>query len=359
MKDELDYLSHVDRSILSRVFHMPVNKFPGMLPVSLRSADITRHLPYGYVTSFKADGTRAFLYFLDSLVWTMDRTAQHITLCDKSTSPVIGLTILDVEVLHDLNQIYVFDGIVIDSRSIIYMGYIQRMECIRKWFTHRKGSTVDDVSNIPRVHVECASSTKRTHFSVTNSLGTCVWTIRIKPIYWMKDVFNIWQCRHMLPFAQDGLVFTKVRSRYTPFRCSSHAVFKWKERNTIDVYIYHNDMGYNVPSAVVLGMFQLRPNIDSKNAPQYIISAIDTCSDVILGPIDISDINCDNPEHVKQLIDTHDTSQHYLIFEVLPSTVCWRILGVRIDKHSPNTMETIAKTIKSIEDGITIQDLDI
>jgi hypothetical protein len=355
MKSDSIHLSIIDRSILSRVFHSPISKFPGMLPVSLRSTDVTNHLPYGYVVSFKADGNRAFLYCLESLTWTVDRRVQHCILGDDTVPPIQGLTILDVEILQDARHVYVFDAIVVSNRSVVGIGYMERMEHVRTWFASRSGSIVDE--RTPMSDMECPSNISRTCFRTSLVNSSDSWLVRIKPIYWAKEIVKIWPLRNTLAFPQDGLIFTKVRSRYSPFRSSSHAVFKWKERNTVDVCIYLNVTGSSVQPSSVLGKFQLRSNESRNGVARYIVSANGPHGEVVLGPLDIDQNNSDDAENITRAIDEHGRSGHHLVVEVLPDTVRWFICGVRTDKLLPNNIETITKTIESIKDGITIDTL--
>lgn len=324
-----------DRAFLSRLFHLPVRKFPGMLPVSIRSADVRDRLPYGYVVSVKADGERAFLFLCERTVWLLDRRAGRRLLSTDSRVGDPGLTVLDVEVLAGPREVYVFDALVLGGRSVVGLGYLERLEATRHWVAGLRGAVPDQP--MPGHELECPTGVPTTTFTIPggSTVDGSGWSVRLKPVYWVHHADRVWGHRHCLPFPYDGLVFTRLLSRYSPFRSNPRAVIKWKEHHTVDVLVRPRAHGDQQSPEAVFVLGPVGTCLSDRGQPHVVCTTGPRGHPMVLGFLEA-------PGH-----------RAGTVLEVLPAVGGWSVVGPRTDKAAPNTLETIARTIESIGDGLT------
>jgi hypothetical protein len=215
--------------VLSELFSMDIQpgKFPGCLPVDVDRTIVSK-LALGYVCSLKADGERAFLFLQGNHAWFYHRTGQiqwiHQPLDEEEENGPI--TLFDVEVIQD--DIYLFDTLMYKSRNLLRADYLQRVELARKW-CKENGAPKPSISS-------------KTHHRIPSRFPDCTVFLGTYKVQ-AKAVFPTHALQHMAseagPMAQDGLIFTQLRSAYLPYRTSLVQVLKWKPPShlTIDVHI--------------------------------------------------------------------------------------------------------------------------
>lgn len=311
--------------VLSELFGIPIRpgKFPGCLPVDVVQEDVPK-LSYGYVMSYKADGDRAFLFIQGNHTWLYHRDG-HIEWITQSIALENGpLTMFDVEVMTSTKQIYVFDTLMYLSKNLLRTDYLQRLELARKWCSvHQNGQRTETQTNhtVPSRYADTMVE-----------LGS--FSISTKPVF---PTYNLDLLEsESVSFAQDGLIFTQLRSSYLPYRTSMVQVLKWKPPShlTIDVHFtlwdrktlkYH----HKIPS-----LFYRR-----NSTPTYLMSIYD--DNKKLTPL---------AGYMGSL--PHPFSHSHPIYEVGWKHGSWHILKHRYDKETPNALTTALATLGLIQNPV-------
>jgi hypothetical protein len=314
--------------VLTELFDTPIRpgKFPGCLPVDVTYYNLIG-LSYGYVMSYKADGDRAFLFQQGRHCWLYHRSGKIECLSPPIQSENSPVTLFDCEVMTGTNRIFLFDTLMYSSRNILRTDYLQRLELSRKWC---QGGTVN------------AIQTK--HIVPTRYLDTTIqigkYQIMSKPVYPTTSLSKL----VATTFAQDGLIFTQLRSAYLPYRSSMVQVLKWKPPShlTIDVHFTYWDTR----------RIRFHPDIplsfhpdNNKEPPHYTMSVLNDSK--VLVPFSL---------YVHQL--PVPLSTNCPIYEVgWTESSGWFILKHRKDKRSPNALSTALATLQLIEAPVHHSDL--
>lgn len=280
------------------------NKFPGALPVSLARADLST-LPLGYVFSLKADGTRVFVVVSGRTVLLVDRTWRIVAhgLC---SAPQPGLSIYDAEYVCGVaDVIYLFDVICHHDVVVRDLCYSLRHAMLAPW-------TMTDLISVA-----------------------------VKPIYDIADISRVWHDSGAAEFPVDGIVFTRLLTRYSAFRSDPRSVIKWKPREmiTVDFEVCGPDdvmgtMPPDVPWTVRSFMTLPRPNQPflATRGPQGLLPFCGLSHDI---------------RHKRgSILECGFTDAGG-----------WRVERERPDKDTPNALNTLVNTLRDMREELTIEDV--
>ena len=153
----------------------------------------------------------------------------------------------------------------------------------------------------------------------------------MKPIYPAHLCAQVWNER--ITKSCDGLIFMKLLHPYTIFRSSTSSVFKWKPKIliTIDFLVKRRckDDTLDFTKGVPI-IYKVR----NGNSGLYVCT---TSGRLIL--LSFAYLKEDG------------------IWEFSWTGTIWTPYKCRRDKKNPNTIETAVKTIRSIEDAISVDEL--
>ena len=298
-------------------------KFPGSMPVSIGRAHLARingTLPdiyTEYSASSKLDGDRYFMGILnvDSKPTLFLVNRKFEVLCkptqDLVNSDYFAGSLFDVEVIGV--DIVIFDCITCCGHSVKHLSYLHRVELVRAFLVDCYQSEVVAASPY-----EFKSNFKSSRVAITPTL-----ILNAKPIFPMSHVKYV-----QSQWADDGLIFTEVRSPYQPYRCSETAVLKWKpaDRITIDFEVLPRNRHFTL-STEWPDKFTQHTGQKSLRLGSTIVSHIDTESEGICESF--WDESCQR----------------------------WRVVQSRADKTKSNTFDTGLRTLESIEAAISLEEI--
>jgi hypothetical protein len=308
--------------------HVPVDN-----PVSLDRAGLQRLKRENYIVAYKADGTRYILVLTlfngRPLAVLVDRAGRMYSLHVQAqwghfhrNSLFDGeLCTIDGNIQHFL----VFNALMDQGHSLLDLTYVQRLQHIQTNFAphsltseERRMVTSFIVPMAPNLHFVCkewdyAQNMRAMLRSVTPRYGT------------------------------DGFVLTPVDQPVVSGR--NPAMFKWKQDHPIDVratlqgtklLLEVDDDGTPVPLHRVMAKVQFQ---DADPDWQELLAGWILYNDIILNGTGAF-------HHVVEL-SCHPVGASFAL----------QYMRLRPDKEGPNNVQTIKRTLQSIKDGITQEDL--
>ena len=322
-------------------------KFPGTLPVSLSRSTLpllhglTQSMHSEYIVSYKAEGLRFFLLFLevDSIAYSVLLNRKMEVTCISTTvyrSALAG-TLLDVEKLplaDGSSLLLVFDTLAINGNIVTKYHYLWRLELARL-FLHTIAQSEPKLEKTtfspthsgmyPSAYADIRLTTGQSHQGPIR--------MQVKQVYYMQALATLSPATH---YPSDGLIWTLGASPYTPFRSGLHNVIKWKplDRITVDFLIQKTTQKVdwqslsNIPSTFTsstgdFGLF----SIDSKEDQLVLISLV-------------------------HLIDIRPG-----VYECAWTNGQWSIVQHRPDKPTPNHLNTVERTIQNIIEAIPLAEI--
>lgn len=312
--------------------HIPVDN-----PVSLEKANISLLAEAEYIVSYKADGVRYLLvlcmYKGRPLAAFVDRAGHvfslyvmaHVTHFQKGC-------VFDGELCEIEPNIYnyvVFNALIDQG---IYLGdfaYTNRLRHVRQNFQGEQATQSTSI-RIPSTFITAAADHALTFFrkeyDVFQNLRT--FTSTINPRY-----------------KQDGLVFTPSKEGVVPGR--NEHLLKWKSENPIDVHvIYENNS-------------ELRLYIDNNGTDILLADALS-----IPVEFDLKDIQFQSLLRGAQIYNSlfcaeSTTFDHIIEVSCAFSgkTLNLQYLRLRPDKDGANNVTTVQRTLQTICDNVTIDDI--
>ena len=282
------------KHVLSVIFQCDIKKHPANLPISLTRNHLLHILPYGYVVSRKADGSRVYLFHYQDMAFLLHRNME-ITLLTNENSTEDMFYVFDGELLSD-GRLLLFDTLVYHSMAVIQYDYLQRYEYVRLFCSTGQFRSIPPVPNtVP----------SRIHFEPVRTIGTT--TIMPKPVF-TTDKLSVLPTSH---FMSDGLIFTKLRQSYMPYRSAPLSVIKYKLRVDMTIDMYVNNRSLSV-------------------------------------------LREDGTLEIFAVTDT-DTRIHKQIWECGLLHEKWVLLKHRTDKVEPNSLHTALATMDNIREDIQLE----
>ena len=329
------------------LFERTIKGHPGALPVSLGRTDVTQHLPKGYVVSPKADGQRVFLIFDQDIMIVYGRdesvglvacTLPALSRTDtqsffERTDPVVTSVdtssfngfVFDAEFIESSKTLWVFDTLLFNGRSSVGQCYLTRIE-LANLFVYHYG----DKTGAMRSATEVPSQYPPSRFCIDDGR----WTMHVKPVHLAHHAQKVWADSSEQPVPCDGLIFTRLRARYEPFRSAPTSVFKWKPTHTLDFrLVVRTTASRPVAVAGVLRLYQTR------NGSSALLAS-----------------GSDGVEQVVAFLDSAVAADGR-VWECEWRDGAWHVLKPRVDKSTPNTLDTVASTVQHIHEAVTIHEL--
>ena len=319
------------------------NMFPGAIICSLLKSDVSSLVDEknNYVALEKTDGVRYLL-----LLTTLNQIPYAILIDRKMEMRVVNLdfsiALYEQEALFDgelaqniengLFHFLIFDliytGVKLTSGEPLYRNapYTLRMK---------------QANNIVQTMWQKQIQTEA-DYSFSNTQVKNTFSIKVKRYISLcnfRETFrqtvekNIWTHHG---FRVDGFVFVRSRQRVEPFRNEEQFKFKPKHLHTIDVQLYR----------ISSGSFDLLIK-NSRNSPQFYAKLV-LCAE-----------NLDFLSQNAPKIDEFEkTKQNFIVeCEWNDKEQTWILKNHRVDKQTPNALNTIEQTKKNIEEDIKLEEL--
>lgn len=356
-----------EHRILTQLFALNENvnvvrSFPGALPISLSEHTLRTCLPFGYVCSLKANGSRAFLFIIRDvegldIVYTYDRgqnitnirnsvttghTAEFEDLLGKLVSSTV--TVLDVETIG--KNILAFDALCIENVICTNYCYSERHHMLARYVDTMVTRNGDDPQMCDDAIAHAWGHLTTPTLTTNKDHVACVHVgnghkLSVKPIFPTSSVGQMWTeydnkgCVQM-----EGVVFTRLRNRYEPYRCDAKSVIKWKDGddNTVDFMV--DTTQSSVGLCCVYGI------------PSHYTSQ--TVGNVVL--------SCESSSETGKFLNVSYGNVPDQLVGQCRHTVCefkyvgaaWQFVMMRKEKSRPNSMETFKRTLESITESLTI-----
>ncbi len=312
-------------AMASQLFQKTISSFPGALPVSI-SHDLLTTVAFGFVFSLKADGERMFLVFGKGVCYMIGRDLKTTfigSIDNKDKEDDSTWYLFDAELVEDKNLILIFDTLVFRSQSVIRLEIAHRVE-MAKHYLHRL--------NVIQVHDSddyLKMSLPSNYSFVTAEIGSC--RLQVKPLFTLNHLSDVWNNRDQRlahnAFPVDGIIFTRRCCQYAPFREDDMSILKWKPRITLDFFVlpFVNDVMLSRNHCVM------------------------TEGNVML----CSTENCFS---LAQFEDDDVVLFTNQIVECWWENMQWLPVKIRTDKKSPNSHDTILKTLDAIQYPVLFED---
>ena len=311
-----------------------VAHFPGANPVSIERADGGRLRSLDFVVALKTDGVRHILLLTlkpnsnEPIALMIDRTQKMYEVqVWASEEYFVRGTLMDGELVwHDGGLLYVvFDVMLTKGASCVRMPYRDRLQVLHN--TILVAGSSDAAADVER---RLAAEDKLV--ARNNAHGLCILPKRCVP---KENIRSLWDDRHDAAHANDGLIFTLNGANVSIGTCD--AILKWKPTHTIDVQVASGATCADVERIYVNG-----------NTSGRLIEITQRCGEYATA------------FHRNRLIE--------VIVDRLPAIVecnvriegeCMRLTPVRErgDKTAPNTMKTVAATIRNTLEQISCEEL--
>jgi hypothetical protein len=303
------------------------NFLPVSCPISLERKGIP-DLWDDRSVSIKADGVRIILVVQTGYVFTVDRS-MSVEIIFDGPKTVDGLWVFDCELctVGTKRVLYLFDTLVMAGRPITHYPYTVRYSANARYV--REYSTgPPQYLQTPGIIPWSASHEIRLHDDLS---------MVVKQIYHM-NLFDISVMGHV-PYANDGLVFTKLHSPYE--YGTSKSTIKWKGRShiTIDVRLIHTDL--------------LTSDVDTTSPIHDIDPKFLTTS----GTFAMVTGHMYGKSRLFAYLDTDMNIQDKHVYECYFDSIRWKVCGERHDKAFPNSITTIVATCKDMVDSVQLSDI--
>ncbi len=324
----------------SAVFETSIERFPGNLPVSL-DRDKLIQLLFGYLVTWKADGERVFVIFLDNsevLRVHRDMRIYNLGCVPMKTDWKEKWFCFDAEYLASQNRLLIFDTIVFANQPCWRAEIGQRYEMAKLFVQHW---LLSDRLKRTEFQLWCDKCSLPSNYHFTESFiprlqpDDMDCTITVKPLFSFHFLDDMWKHRVFLDYPVDGLIFPRRVCSYRPFCQDPNSVIKWKPNNTLDfrVALRSEDM-------VLDDRFQEEWTSFISNTGFFALLCLNsTKQEIVFTFLDVEIRWCDK------------------IVEFEWKSGTWKPLLVREDKDMPNFVDTVCNTLESINDNIQISDI--
>ena len=334
-------MSSFANTILTKIFQSypqvnVIRSNPATLPTVLTRELLLSDVQFGYVCAIKADGDRALLFIIDigdvKHIFLYDRK-NNVTILDSSLAKKVhistflldveaaNVTLFDVEIIE--NDILIFDALCIDNEIIINACYLTRHGMLTTYCQNQHQPEIE----IPKSVMYWR--TGRDYFYIMDRI------VMPKPIFPTSELNELWS---QYP-RSEGIIFTKLQTRYTPFRYSLQNTLKWKKPKRISIDFLISSKSQGVISTIMDDKLTIYTSSTEGNVSLSVLA--DKKRNITL---------CRG--HVTQP-ERYDGTIGEFVFR----NGVWRMIGLRTDKTTPNSLETALSTLGTLVDPVTIQEL--
>ncbi|KAI3912018.1 hypothetical protein MKW92_047748 [Papaver armeniacum] len=284
-------------------------QFPGSHPVSLNRENLQLLRQRYYYATWKADGTRYMMLITSDGCFLIDRNFNfrrvEMRFPMKQTNEGHHLTLLDGEMKQ--RRFLVYDLMAINSVSIVERPFSERWEMLQKEVIEPRNRERDYIhqSRNPDYRYDLEP-----------------FRVRRKDFWSLSTVTKLLQefIPNKLSHEADGLIFQGWHDPYVPRTHEGLLKWKYREMNSVDFLFEVVDENRQLLYLYERGKKKLMDgnHVDFKNGedPSELSGNIIECS-------------WDSEEQV------------------------WNCMRVRVDKSTPNDINTYRKVMRSIKDNIT------
>lgn len=333
-------------TIFSLLFNQKIGKFPGALPTSVNSNNV-HLLSKGYVSALKADGERVFCFLSKNKILFLWRDMRYKTLTLPCQFERCFL--FDGELLLKQNLFLIFDVLIYDGEVAYRMDHLQRIELANHFICTK--TPMEQQFTYANTIVDGITLPTNYKWGVTwNHNPVSTLRMQVSPRYAVEDCATLWNRRHELPFACDGIIFTRMWCRYRPFTEDVEAILKWKPCITVDF--------------MVMPLEKRKEEEEKEKASLY-----ETCTQVPLDYVTCRDNNNNNTMLLASVNNTMCIFGYCNLeegmLEACKSQICefawqenaWIWQRLRLDKITPNNVVTVLSCLTSIKDRISIESI--
>lgn len=319
------------------------------MPISLDRQDISERLynvkkPQEFVVAQKADGERLFLGFLniDGVKHTFLVNRKFEIMFYDDAWPVHEAafegSLFDVEWINLPSfgpTLMVFDTMAVHGNTCSSVFYPHRVGIAKAFLeAWSKETGIDGTIEPPPPRHSYIHQTRNRIVRVTSDVCATV-----------KDVYHLGEIKDIEKplFITDGYIFTLTTAPYVPFRTPSIMKWKPKELITCDFIIAPAPLDGNttIERYELPGQFATAAKTPT---PHGIFACNAKGKLLFVGYIDIE--------------DSDDAADMYgKIHECGWSDSGWHIHRARTDKSHPNSITTILKTLRQMEESVDITEL--
>lgn len=339
-------------ALYTKLFERSIRKFPGTLPVAVTKKNAI-HLHYGYLCTLKADGERVFVILVGNVMILHKRDGVTLTF---DLSKTFKSCVFDAEYVESANMLLLFDTLVLDEVPAIGLSIEQRVELANYFLSKQTPAqeqrayahTFVKTNNIKPIPTSY-------DWGLTWQLATNGLKVQVKPLYDFHDAHELWNNNKMLPYACDGLIFTRLLNTYVPFTDEPESVLKWKPVITIDFYLSfiansrvdrdHCLVDSAVRDVTLDPLHTFTHPADERHANYKLLVANDKQQFVCAS-------RCVLDEHESASFD-----QKIAEFRWDAALNIWIMHGVRDDKKAPNALTTFLSSCNGIIDNLSAHDL--
>lgn len=338
--------------ILKRIIQTAFNvKHVGMInqlnrvlnkPSTLVASDLPR-IAMNYTVTDKADGERHLLIIDKYCTGYFINNRLEITgIIDGIFHAKLANTILDGEYLidSDTSNFLIFDIIQFSGKSIIKSTFVDRLLYLNKvvdksgFNTNKKWKLLyNTTKHSLNIHVKDFYIIKEDMIagydkSVIMDIMTAKFTTVIPRNKFITTVIDLWNSRlEKFDYLLDGLILTPLNGLYTS--SSGPAIFKWKDKHTIDVRIM------NKKNDDTIWLFDVATRSDEKDI--------------------ISDYQYDEKQDLTNELGIAEGDIVEFIWNKEQNQ--FTPIRIRYDKIKPNARRTVEGVIKALNDNITVDKL--
>lgn len=304
---------------------------PATLPVALQRS-LLPMLSLDFFAALKADGDRYIIAFSGGKIKAMDRT-ETLQEVDVTINGLESPNVVDAEIMDTVNgvRIMVFDIIILNGHSMTKQPYHLRHQATHIFIDLliRCGLPSEEI----KLPIEdCFKQTHIKRVTLTSNV-----TIEVKPIVEARFVRKLYESRHLF-HQEDGIIFTRGRSPYTPFSAPATDLAKWKCRTEVKVD-FHLEKSET----------RLEPRI--KEVPEEFLTKQG----------DLAMYTSHTGMELRPMLFGKMRSNNLFtgpgIYECGFDNDEWYIARKREDKTRQNNIRTVVSTIGGIIDVVTIEDV--
>ncbi|PFH51739.1 hypothetical protein AMATHDRAFT_74773 [Amanita thiersii Skay4041] len=328
------------RSHVAQLCNLDHDRFPGSQPVSFATKDLDKLEKEDYWVCEKSDGIRVLFVILTN------QTGQSVFIVDRHNSyrelqgfffphhenPLhpLGNTVVDGELVLDVDPLtkrgtlrfLAFDCLVVNDQNVMPKPLDKRYGRLKEWFHKPYAKMLRDHPHVAKDHP---------------------FEIKVKDIhmaYHADEVFSI--DIPSLQHGNDGLIYTRVGTPYSPGTDTN--ILKWKppSENSIDFKL----------------VLRFPPSKEDRKKPDFYAKPLFLlwvwCGDDRGKPkyeeYDTMHVKDDEWERLKQSgeqVDDRIVEVHWD-----PNTSKWRMMRFRDDKPNGNHKTVVENIIASIADGV-------
>ena len=298
------------------------DNFPGPQPVSLERSELIKLNKYAYAVCEKTDGMRYFLFATKyngyRLTVIIDRAFRVFEAPGAwSCVSCFDGTLLDGEIVRDSDGLFTY----YPHDCILRGGINYSQEDFRKRYEHSKEVAI-----------------------LWKKLDTTAFDIRFKNVRNLKNIQELLKDSSQGTHAVDGLIFTPIGLGVQTG--TQHSLIKWKmaDKHTFDFEVEKKGQRAELYLFDKMSLIKFKTLNKRTGAGRKFMKLMDELlAEKMMSELSIS--NGDSQESKRYIVECCVEENEYIPLKLRP------------DKTRPNSIRTVERTLKNIEENITIEEL--